>query len=355
MRCLDSVRRLVLCAAIVLAVSCSSRAHAALIFNLTSTGNSNADAGFQAAAAYVSSQFNDNIEVNITAGFADLGAGVLGSASSVQAGYNFSSWKAGMVADATTADDATMVTGLPGGSTFSRWINNTTDNGGAAHLNTGLDTVRLSNANAKALGLIGATNGANDATITFTSNTSVADWDFDRSDGIDGGKLDFVGVAIHEIMHAMGFISGVDILDINGVEQFSDAAFAPFVSGLDFTRQSATAIAGGADMDWTVGTAAKDYSIDGGSTTLITNAWSTGVNFGDGRQASHWKDNAGLGILDPTAVGAGQLNIVTTNDLQALDVIGWDFAAIPEPSSCVLSLIAFAICTCRRRKSRLPV
>lgn len=51
--------------------------------NLTLTGNASADAGFASAAAYIESQFSDTgVEVNITAGFANLGAGILGSAGS---------------------------------------------------------------------------------------------------------------------------------------------------------------------------------------------------------------------------------------------------------------------------------
>jgi hypothetical protein len=233
--------------------SSASIANAGIIFNLTSTGNASADAGFIAAANYIQSQFDDNVTINITTGFSNLGPGILGSASSTVAGYGFGDWKTAMSGDSTSADDATMVANLPGGSAYSRWINNTSTNG-SPHLNSGLNSVRLSNSNAKALGLLSATNDDPDAAISFSDQFS---WDFDQSDGIGAGLIDFVGVATHEFIHAMGFVSGVDILDINGTEQFSDAAFGPFVSGLDFTRQSAAAIAGGADLDWTVGTVAK--------------------------------------------------------------------------------------------------
>ncbi|MEO2012753.1 MAG: NF038122 family metalloprotease [Fuerstiella sp.] len=330
--------------------SSASVANAGIVFNLTPTGNASADAGFLAAANYIQSQFDDNVTINLTTAFSTLDPGILGSASSTVAGYGFGAWRTAMTGDSTSADDATMVANLPAGSTYSRWINNTSTNG-SPHLNTGLNNVRLSNANAKALGLLSATAGAEDASIEFSDRFS---WDFDQSDGIGAGLIDFVGVATHEIMHAMGFTSGVDILDINGTEMFTDAQFAPFVSGLDFTRQSAAAIAGGADLDWTVGTAAKDFSIDGGTTSLISNAFSTGVNFGDGSQASHWKDSLGIGIMDPTSVAAGSMNIVTAFDLQALDVIGWNQgAAVPEPSSFAvfgLGLIGFGGYKLRRRR-----
>ena len=55
---------------------------------------------------------------------------------------------------------------------------------------------------------------------------------------------------------------------------------------------------------------------------------STGSSEGDGNQASHFlSDDGGLptiGIMDPT-IGAGQLGIVTENDLRVLGLIGWDW------------------------------
>jgi len=107
-------------------------------------------------------------------------------------------------------------------------------------------------------------------------------------------------------------------------------------------------------MDWAVDTRAKYYSIDGGITPLVNNAWSLGVNFGDGRQASHWKDNPPqLGIMDPTSAPAGSQNFFTALDQQALDVIGWDAQQIPIPGTLLLAgsgLLALMGYARRRRK-----
>jgi hypothetical protein len=184
---------------------------------------------------------------------------------------------------------------------------------------------------------VGANAATEDAAITFSNLFS---WDFDPSDGIDTGFYDFIGVAIHELGHAMGFTSGVDILDINGTARFSDEQFAPFATLLDFTRCTAASDGAGADMDWTVGSAAKDFAIDGDCNALVNNAWSTGVNFGDGRQASHWKDNLGIGIMDPT-LSSGNVAVVTARDIQALDVIGWTqqkTSDMPTPGTVLLLL-----------------
>ena len=65
-------------------------------------------------------------------------------------------------------------------------------------------------------------------------------------------------------------------------------------------------------------------------------AFSTGAFTGDGNQASHWKadDITGisLGIMDPT-LAFGQISPISNFDLRALDVIGYEVAAVPLPSA----------------------
>ena len=102
---------------------------------------------------------------------------------------------------------------------------------------------------------------------------------------------------------------------------------APPVSSVDYQATTVTTAAttdvlaaAGANVDFTAGIATKNFSLDGCATSLGT--FSTGVVHGDGRQASHWKDNLGLGIMDPTA-GTGELLTVTALDLTAFDAIGW--------------------------------
>ncbi len=318
-----------------------SQSYAGLVIAFTgSTGNAQADTGFQLAANYISSKFNDNVTITIQRGFANLGSGILGQAGSSQGTVSYSDWRSAVGADVLSANDATLFNALPNSSSFSVYTNRTTNNGNSAnpYLDaTGANTtnVSITTANARALGF--AVGSLTDAQITFSSAFT---WDFDNTNGIDAGKQDFVGVAIHEIMHSMGFISGVDSLDT--APNQNDNSYR--VTGLDFTRHSASSVAAGADIDFTADSRAKYFSLDGGTTSLTTNAaggWSRGINFGDGRQASHWRDNLGLGIMDPTAQPAGTLNVVTNLDLMALDVIGWNsFSAVPEPSSLMLGSIA---------------
>jgi hypothetical protein len=99
-----------------------------------------------------------------------------------------------------------------------------------------------------------------------------------------------------------------------------------------------------------VDTRARYFSIDGGAT--LGAMFSDGANFGDGSQASHWKDNLGLGVMDPTA-SQGELMAITQNDIQALDAIGWNVAA-PEPYSLWLGAIGLGMLALVGRGRRMP-
>jgi len=299
--------------------------------------------GFAMAGGYWSAQFSDDITVNINIDYPSLAPGILGEAGSQTLPILYSDVRSALLLDRTSTDDQTATASLPSGLSLSFLTNNEAtgaleiDNNNTAN-NRVLDVVR---ANAKALGFTSGTalapnDSLLDASISFSSNYS---WDFDRSNGISAGTFDFVGVAIHEIGHALGFSSGVDTVDFvsapNGDPSFEGTELDPYrvFSVLDLYRHGQRN-GGGLDLAYGgTGTAAPYFSIDSGTTSLGT--FSTGVYNGDGRQASHWKDNLGLGIMDPT-LAPGELASIRSLDIQALDVIGFDLVIVPEPATVVL-------------------
>jgi len=200
--------------------------------------------------------------------------------------------------------------------------------------------IALTSAQAKALGMDSALllkNGSTwsrdlvnaqalDGYILINQNF---DWSYEflRENKAKGKTLDFLSMAMHEIGHTLGFVSGIDgaieLESLHAGNQEVDSFTA-----LDLFRFSSNSAdvdnPDGSVSDISVGGDAY-FSVDGGQTNLAD--FSTGQSTysgGDGYQASHWKRlKKAMGLMDPTLAYKERLSL-SLLDLQAMDTLGWD-------------------------------
>lgn len=336
----------------------------------TSPHGAEALLAFQKAANYWNKTLTNNVTVRFEISFDALDPGVLGSTRSYSTAAAVTDVYAGLAATGTTALDAIAVANLSklnaGGGLTIRTNNYldiankigiqdaTTTRTGNKVINNYLD---VNQSVIKALGLTNQVAPLNkyDASIQFSNQFG---FDYNPTNGIDAGKYDFTAVAVHEIGHALGFVSGTDTFDLvmHGTGPlaadfeagaFGSANIADFNIGstLDLFRYGNSVGADGkAILQWSANRPAY-FSIDGKTVFGIHDAafqepatFSTGAYSGDGSQASHWKDNIGfidpdaagcfqssrqVGIMDPTSSPCYTEN-VTRNDIAAFDAMGWN-------------------------------
>ena len=313
--------------------------------------------GFETAGRIWSSLLTDNVTLNIYAGVSSsLPSNTIGGAlPAISAHQSYSSVVNGLKKDVTSADDLLAVGSLDWGSIYSAQFDMYY---GSNPFNSGVrvttDNINLTSANAKAIGLVSATNTALDGVILFGGlQGSSYSWNYDyaRSGAASANSLDFLSTAIHEIGHILGFVSGVDkpgwlnskiaYTAPTAVTDYITSLYdrITYTTPLDLFRYSSNF---SYTNDLSYGSngsqSGKYFSITKGVTSIAS--FSTGVDKslgGDGNQASHWKDGT-AGVLDPTLAGGERLSISQT-DLRAFDAIGWNLKSTTGVPSLDLSAL----------------
>jgi hypothetical protein len=274
-----------------------------LNFNVTSGLPAGAADALAEVAAYYSAQFNDPITVTVTFSMGPMDPGVLGATGSSYTNVTWSTARGGLIAGMDLDD--TIQSFLPAGSSIP------------VRYDAGTSTITNENrvfftiANYRAT--IGAIAGIA-ASMQLTTNTT---WDYNPANGVNGHC--FKSVVIHEVGHALGFVSAVDsrTSDIETLDIFR------------FQRTDGT-------NDWNPDTVeefqttARTVDFNNPNDDANSDLISVEYRMSDGspNQASHFRDQSpAIGIMDPT-LASGQTfhpNYLRQADLDMFDAIGWDY------------------------------
>ncbi len=193
-------------------------------------------------------------------------------------------------------------------------------------------TLLVTKANLRAMGRNSSYPSTADAILVFDSK---ANWDFDRSDGLSPGALDFVGAAMHEIGHSLGFVSGLSALDTDATR--AEDGEGGYKNDDSYRMTPFDVVTGGNSpnyIDWTIGQDRLWTDPFTGDRLFLE----TGP-LGETKY-SHWNtETAEEFDLLMGNRGAGSILNIGRADLLILHSLGWHTTLfVPEPSGLMLLL-----------------
>lgn len=157
--------------------------------------------------------------------------------------------------------------------------------------------------------------------IGFNSNLA---FDFDPSDGIDFDKFDFDSTAVHEIGHALGFITFMGTKEISQTGVIN-LPLTPTPWDLFRFRPGGLVLNSLGTRPRVMIAGGEQTFFVGGAEFALATGTPAGTN-GDTNQGSHWKDfeqtGTYVGVMDPTGARGERLDL-TAADLIALNYFGY--------------------------------
>lgn len=152
---------------------------------------------------------------------------------------------------------------------------------------------------------------------------SAFNYDFDPSNGISPGMIDFDGVAVHEIGHALGFVSQTGARELRPTSTLALTIW-------DLFRLRPTAAIEQFGSAQRILSSGGDQAFFNMTDKVQLSTGRPDGSGGDGAQASHWKDDSiigrKIGIMDPN-LSPGERDQITMDDIIAIDLFGYRVAA----------------------------